>query len=327
MIVRLLEQLDAAGVERVVVVVGYGGNQVASTVTCHPGFGGQVAVVENRDWEQGLASSLMAARPHLSGDFVLAMADHVFDAQLIARVVTGESERGITFMAIDDRVDRVFDLCSAVKVRVDGGRVVELGQHLPGYHAVDAGLMVASDDLFDAVERVAADGDLTSALQIQADAGKVRAVDVGGCDWDDVDTPSGLVHAEMRLRRERRSGRAAIVAAGQVRPPRKADYLMIGPERAEILIGRGFIRDPGRLRLVPKASASSPIFVFTDETVNGLYGERFVAALRGEGRQIHLIKLVDGEESKTLANYAYLVERVLSRGVDERSVFISLRKP
>ncbi len=68
----------------------------------------------------------------------------------------------------------------------------------------------------------------------------------------------------------------------------------------------------------------SNVFVFTDETVYGIYGARFEQLLRSNGYIVNTIILPDGEESKSIANYVYLVDRVMRRNVDEKSLFVSL---
>ena len=50
------------------------------------------------------------------------------------------------------------------------------------------------------------------------------------------------------------------------------------PVTTEVLVARGVVAAPEQaaFEIVPMASASSPLFVFTDETVNSLYGDRFI---------------------------------------------------
>jgi 3-dehydroquinate synthase len=96
------------------------------------------------------------------------------------------------------------------------------------------------------------------------------------------------------------------------------------PEQTDIVVQRGLVRHPETLEIIPRESASSPHFVFTDPRVDRLYGQDFVAGLRGQGYQIHTVMLPEGEAAKTLANYERCVDEVLSQGIDERSVLISL---
>jgi 3-dehydroquinate synthase len=193
---------------------------------------------------------------------------------------------------------------------------------------VDAGFFVATPALFGALEevrRALAGAELADALRLLARAGRLRAVRAGVGQWNDVDLPVDVICAEMRLRDQRRRGAyRGSPRAERGDPSEVFDFAGGAAGRTRVVVGRGFVGHPEELDLVPAGSASSPVFVFTDETVNRLYGEQFVGKLRASGLDAHAIVLPDGEESKTLAHYVHLVERVLSRGVDERSVFISL---
>jgi 3-dehydroquinate synthase len=325
MVVRVTRQLARAGIERVVIVVGYRGAQVARTIRAQSELGVRVDVVHNPNWKGGLVQSLLAARGALHEPFVIAMADHVFDESLVRDMVVAEAPCGGVSMLVDPRFDEHPDE-SAVTLRRDGDFVVDIGRDLRPCDAVDAGLFAVTPDLFDALEWtvLAGNGELSDAIQLLAAERRVRAVPIREGRWNDVDLPADVIRAEMRLRTERR--RTAVSRTGRPLPSRAGDVDLVAPGTAKtrVALRRGLVQSPELADLVPDASASSPVFVFTDETVHRLHGVRFVEKLRTVGYDAHVIVLPDGEEAKTLSNYVYLVERVLSRGVDERSVFISL---
>jgi 3-dehydroquinate synthase len=328
MVVRLLKQLERAGVERIAVVVGYGGEKVRRAIVSRMGLHAKIEIIENPTWETGLAGSLLAARDFFSGPFLIAMSDHVFDEALIKLMASQEVAEGSVSALVGTNLENIFTLDTAVKVKRQADRVVEIDRNLEVFDAVDAGLFAATPEIFNVLDGIGKDDqetDLTHGLQQLAGAGKLQAVPFDDCLWDDVDTPADLIHAEMRLRRQRRED--TVTRPNGIKETFEGEeyrYVVGKPETARIIVGRGFVREPEQLMLIPQESASSPIFVFTDETVGELYGMRFVKKLKELGYDIHSIVLPDGEESKSLANYSYLVERVLSRGVDERSVFVSL---
>jgi 3-dehydroquinate synthase len=328
MLIRLIGQLERRGVERIVVITGYDGARVARAVAGHP-WTAAIRVVHNDGWERGQPVSVLAGRDEVDGPFLLAMADHVFDDAILDRAVRdAPPEDGVTAF-VDPRTGDVFDLASAVKIRRRGDLVEEIGRDLERFDAVDMGLFAAGPVLFEAIERELKAGprdDLSLPLGRLARVGAVHAVEAQGGGWDDVDTPAGLVHAEMRLRRERRAGRLKAppgpIPSAAIRE--EHDFAPPPAVATRIVIGRGLVGRAGVIPLLGEASASSPLFLFTDETVHGLYGRAFAEALRSSGRDTHEIVLPDGEESKSLASYCYLTERVLARGVDERSLFVSL---
>ncbi|MCA9523092.1 MAG: iron-containing alcohol dehydrogenase [Myxococcales bacterium] len=325
---RLLRQCQDAGIERAVVVVGYEARTIIRAMTFHPALELELVFVEHPRWEEGQASSLLAGVAALEDSpFLIAMADHYYDDGLWRQI--GAANRPVAGVAalVEARRSQVFDWANAVKVRLLGEQVSEIGRALRSADGVDAGLFLCGPELIDELRRSYADdsaAELTDALQRLARAGRLRAVIARDGSYDDIDTPASLIHAEMRVRRERRERKLA--DARRQRHPIEASYeFRTGkPTRTEIIVGRGLVARAETLALIPDESASSPHFVFTDQTVYRLYGESFVGGLRRAGYDVHAIVIADGEESKTLANYVHLVERVLGRGIDERSIMISI---
>ena len=255
MLFRLLCQLARQRVSRAVVVVGYEGDRVAAALARHPASGIEVEVVTNERWEAGLTSSILAARPHLEEPFVLAMADHVYDEELIEQVVDCHPGHRDVIALVDPLPDRVFDLGSAVKVRLDGARVVEMGFALDEYDAVDVGLFAATPAVFATLESVLRrhpGAEFSEALGDLCARDGVAAVHVPrSARWDDVDTPAALVRAERRLRTQRRVGQVARPVAVQWPVGAPAfEFAVPASTPARIAVGRGFVREPSRLPLI-----------------------------------------------------------------------------
>ena len=331
MIVRTLSQLQDAGVEEAVVVVGYEAPAVVRALTHHPRLTLRVQCVTAPRWqEHGLVGSLLAARDHLGPHpFVIAMADHVFDPRLIERICAERPGDGELIAMVDPDTASVFELDHAVKVERAGAAIAAMGRTLPRFDAVDCGLFAVGPQAWAAFEeayRASARADVFDAVGLLIPRGLARTISADGLPWDDVDTPRDLIHTEMRLRRLRREHMVRpITPPPGARPGHKYEFQTGAPATTEVVVGRGIATDPARLDLgIPTTSASSPIFVFTDETVNRLYGDRFVAAVEARGYLVHRVVMPDGEGSKTIDNYARLVSHVLEKGIDERSVLVSL---
>ncbi|MCA9538680.1 MAG: iron-containing alcohol dehydrogenase [Myxococcales bacterium] len=321
LILRLLRQLERAGIERATIVLGYAGDQIERALTHVPGLKMHLDFVHHPGWEAGLASSVLAGRAHHDKPFVLAMADHLFDDKLIDLISSARPLSDGVIALVDTHTASVFDLDDAVKVR-GALAPTDLGRHLPTYDAVDCGLLLATPALFDALVKSGGE-DLTDGLNRLARAGKMRGLRVEPETWDDIDTPAALVHAELRLRRARRASVLAGPATGPAVPATHT-FTTGAPRETEVVVKRGLVRNPVNAGVIPAESASSPVFVLTDETVNGLYGDAFIEPLRAAGYDVHRLVMADGEESKTLASYTHLAERILGKGIDERSVLISL---
>jgi 1L-myo-inositol 1-phosphate cytidylyltransferase len=134
----------------------------------------------------------------------LLMSDHIFEtktAEALMRQPLAEDE---VILAVDTKLDRIFDLDDATKVRCEGNHVVEIGKHLSRYNALDTGMFLCGPGLFSCLESVKENGDcsLSDGMRKLAQIGKLRAFDIGGGHWQDVDSPEALEHVERIFDRD-----------------------------------------------------------------------------------------------------------------------------
>ncbi len=191
-----------AGVTEFYVVVGYDREAVIEHIEeLRRRHGVMIHVVENPDWEEGNGTSALAAAPYINGSFLLTMCDHLFDPDIPRLLMEADDGTDTCLLAVDRRVDQVFDLDDATKVRLNGRRVEAIGKELVSFDAIDTGIFLCRPILFDALAeaRAKGDGSLTGGIRELSRIGKIRAVDIGDRFWQDVDTPESLDDAKRRL--------------------------------------------------------------------------------------------------------------------------------
>ncbi len=174
----------------------------------------QLRVIENPDWKKQNGISLLAAARHVTAPFLLSMSDHLFD-QTIVDLLIETSDFNQINLAIDKKLDSIFDLDDAMKVQTRGDRIVAIGKNLATYDAIDTGLFVCPVDIFDYLERAKRDGDcsLADGVRLMAADDRVRGIDIGGAWWQDIDTLGMLANAERCLQLQARRNDAANVGA------------------------------------------------------------------------------------------------------------------
>jgi 1L-myo-inositol 1-phosphate cytidylyltransferase len=129
------------------------------------------------------------------------MSDHLFDQSILELLLHNAALDELN-LAIDRKVDSIFDSDDAMKVQTRGDRILEIGKDLVNYDAIDTGFFVCPLNIFNHLERAKHDGDcsLADGVRSMASEGKARAVDIGNAWWQDIDTPAMLACAETQLR-------------------------------------------------------------------------------------------------------------------------------
>src|SRR5262249_26801743 len=107
----------------------------------------------------------------------------------------------VCFLAVDRRIEGIFDLPDATKVRLNGQAITAIGKDIVPFDAIDTGLFLCQPVLFEALERARARGDssLSGGMRQLLSDRKLQAVDIGTHFWSDVDTPASLVYTERML--------------------------------------------------------------------------------------------------------------------------------
>ena len=187
-----------AGIERFTIVVGYGADAMRGWLANRWLDNVSVAVVENREYQKDNGISVLKARNWLREPFLLLMADHIFEPRTARALLEEPLNHGEVILAVDPKLDLVFDLDDATKVRREGDRIVDIGKTIPEYDAFDTGMFLCSASLFDTLESAKKEGNcsLSDGMRILGRDGKLRAFDIGDSAWQDVDTPQALAYAE-----------------------------------------------------------------------------------------------------------------------------------
>ena len=201
-----LDSFEKAGVERIFAVVGPNGDELAAEVAPLLSSRMQFQPISNPNWQKQNGVSLLTAAGQVSAPFFLAMGDHLFEPAILDKLMAGADLTRLN-LAVDRKISAIFDLDDAMKVRTEENRIVAIGKKLDDYNAIDTGIFICPENVFDSLRRVLKNDDcaLADGVRLMAEEGDALAVDIGDAWWQDVDTPEMLARAS--------SGAAALWAA------------------------------------------------------------------------------------------------------------------
>jgi len=201
---RVILSARRAGISHFVITVGDQAGMIREYFARDPVPGVTLQWIRNDEPEKGNGVSALKARDALTEPFLLLMADHLFEPET-ARALLGQpfSDEDV-ILAVDRKLDQIFDIEDATKVQVRGDRITDIGKELGQYQAVDTGMFLCSPALFDALEASLVDGDatLTDGMRYLARRGRLRAFDIGEATWCDIDTPQAVQYAERCLKKK-----------------------------------------------------------------------------------------------------------------------------
>jgi 1L-myo-inositol 1-phosphate cytidylyltransferase len=195
-----LDALARLCLTNVYAITGYESELVTQRVAEFAPSDLKMHFVYNPDWQKQNGISVLSAAPFVKEPFLLMMSDHLFDDAAIQTLLSPPDANCLK-LAIDRKIQSIFDLDDAMKVRTDGDKICAIDKRLTDFNAVDTGLFACSPEFFRYLERSKVNGDcsLADGVRLAAAEDKARVVDIGDAWWQDVDTPQMFAEAERRF--------------------------------------------------------------------------------------------------------------------------------
>lgn len=226
---RVLRGLKEAGIRNAYIVIGYKGEVIREHIG--ENYAGlNIHFIVAKDWEKGNLYSFLSSKGFCEQDFILCMADHIFDPEIVKDILN-VNLKGILALAID----RVSYAPDDTKVRERNGRIVNIGKTINPWNCVDTGFFLCSPRIFEYAETTAAQGasELADCIRFTVRNEDAHVVDVSGHLWVDVDTQEDLKRAKRLLAQhsQKKRGASDFVAHYFNRPIENAIIYQIADSR------------------------------------------------------------------------------------------------
>ena len=196
----IVDALEELGIRNLHAVIGAEGDVLVAALRSLLPLSMCLNPISNPNWEKQNGVSVLCAAGKVNEPFFLTMGDHLFESSVLLRVAA-QANRSELNLGIDRKIKTIFDLDDAMKVRTDADRVIAIGKNLANYDAIDTGVFLCPNELFDYLRLVRNNGDcsLADGVRLMAGEGKVRAIDIGDAWWQDIDNFAMRRRAEEEL--------------------------------------------------------------------------------------------------------------------------------
>ena len=208
LLAHAIEGMAEAGINRVVVVLGYGADEVAAHIAARP-WPLAVQTVLNDKYRTPNGTSVLAAEPFVgTEEALLAMCDHLVEPALYRLVAEAGAAAGAR-LGVDRRIESGWvDIEDVTRVQSAGDRIVAIGKGLVPYNCFDTGVFAVGPALFTALRGLGSPA-LTEGIRALAAEATALIVDCGNLGWIDIDDEVALGKAERLGWRELKRGFAA----------------------------------------------------------------------------------------------------------------------
>lgn len=190
----VIGQLQKAGIKDIVLVVR------SETSRHFRMLANGVKLVEIDCEEEfgNLYSALMGGKTSNDG-FLLLMSDHIFELEMIRRILEKAERTDKAFVLCLDREPSRKAANEGLKILIDDGRVVRTDKDLLPIYGIDTGLIWCSPQAISyleaTIEKHGKNCSIKDALNLAVEKNEVDYVDVTGLLWQDVDTLEDLEKA------------------------------------------------------------------------------------------------------------------------------------
>lgn len=204
LIARVILRARKVGLKEFYVVTGYRGQTLRDYLeTFSEQRKLEITCLHNYEWRKKNGISVLRAKELIHDNFILLMSDHIFDERIITKLKNMRPNNNEVVLAIDSNVKMNYfvDEEDVTKVFIKNKKVMYIGKDLKEYNAYDTGIFLCTPAIFKAIEQSSKSGDtsLTAGIRLLAKRGKVKACDISGTYWIDVDNEVKLKQAKRYL--------------------------------------------------------------------------------------------------------------------------------
>ncbi len=161
-----------------------------------------LTLIHNDEWQAENGLSVLKARDIINDQFLLLMADHLFDPDIIRSLLDHPLNEGDVLLAVDtDTQNSLVDMEDVTKVHIQNGKILNIGKTIDEFNGFDTGCFLCTTAIFEAIEEaqnIHHDTTLSGAIRVLGERQHAKAVPTQKF-WIDVDDDQAFGKAERHL--------------------------------------------------------------------------------------------------------------------------------
>ena len=161
-----------------------------------------LTLIHNDEWQAENGLSVLKARDRINDQFLLLMADHLFDPDIIRSLLDHPLNEGDVLLAVDtDTQNSLVDMEDVTKVHIQNGKILNIGKTIDEFNGFDTGCFLCTTAIFEAIEEaqnIHHDTTLSGAIRVLGERQHAKAVPTQKF-WIDVDDDQAFGKAERHL--------------------------------------------------------------------------------------------------------------------------------
>lgn len=329
MIARLIRQLQEAGVNEVLIVVGERGEEIKRELLGNPALSSHLTFIEQKDSSRGgLLESFLTASGVADGPVLISMSDVVFLENPFPALLKKASDASNSlYTLVGTNLEHGENSGARSRVRIEQQRVTDVGEALTAYQGIEAGVYLVPRGKAAGLREFSKQAghstlsDLARGLARNGDLGHLA---LDGDGWYDVNTPAIHIRANMRIRNAGQTSVPLKSSTALRTLPSFSQFSRTKHMVSDVIIERGAVRTLRNFDFISEKKKESSHFLITDSRVDALYGDLVLTELRAPGFNVTKFVVEEGEKSKNLSEFSRIADGIFSYGMDKNSTIISL---
>lgn len=329
LIVWTIERLEKAGMKDILIVTDVDTNLLHREVLLYCSPKANVHYLHEKKTRTILDTFSRAAK-EVTGPVIVTMCDLIFDGDPVKPFLSSiRSKDDVALLVSNDPVCHKDSGATGKIFYTDTDTLVALKSDIPCVSAVEASLYYFSKKglrhFSNFLEKNPGLKTYSQALTRYNAKAPVRLIEMKNRRWYDINTPATLIRAEMFLRNgDHKTPEGAEPLPKTQRLPETKRYLYNKDITFDVNIKRGLLDHLEDFEIIPYGAFHSPHFVIVDKNIDKKYGEPICKKLRKKGYHINKLVVDPGEWTKGIETYIDLVNKILTLGIDKKSVIISV---